>query len=64
MRARVDAGADQHDRDRGGKQERSRGGVPAPIVGQHYQPEAAQTSRRKRAASVPAASRKSAPLSL
>ena len=37
--------------------------VPAPVVVTHYQPEAAQTSRLRRDASAPAASRKSVPVS-
>ena len=53
----LDPGADQHDGDRRREQERSRGEVAAPVVGGHYQPEAAQISCLSRAASAPAAAR-------
>ena len=53
----LDAGTDQHDGDRRREQERSRGEIAAPVVGDHYQPEAAQISCLSRAASAPAASR-------
>ena len=55
--ARLEAGADQHDGDRRSQQKRRRGDVAAPVVGEHYQPEAAQISCLSRAASAPAASR-------
>ena len=55
--AGLEAGADQHDGDRRREQERRRGDVAAPVVGEHYQPEAAQISCLSRAASAPAASR-------
>ena len=55
--AGLDAGTDQHDGDRRREQERRRSEIPAPVVGDHYQPEAAQISCLSRAASAPAASR-------
>ena len=58
--AGLEAGADQDDRDRRGEQERRRCRVVLP-ASPHYQPEAAQTSRWRRAASAPAALRKSSP---